>query len=201
MSPTQAERDSVRRERAREESQQRASEPRTKYRVKPGHSVTVATDEDDQFGLRRQQTYTEGQEVELTKDEFASAAHAVEKGERRSGQTNRLKRQIERLEAQIKEQNELLKRAGKKDPEIENALKSIRQRGDNYMARGEPDPIRASSDALAAFAAGGGEFAEGSMLSPDELEEGVGGMKGAGSTERQTSPATDTTPGAAGQPS
>jgi hypothetical protein len=116
----------------------------------------------------------------LTEAQAAAIPWAVETGERRRpGQQARLKRQIDRLNQQVREQEELLRRAGKKDPELQKAIESIRARGDNYIARNEPDPNGAPRDVLDAF--------DGDIIGPDpDVDPAELGMPGVGGRERKT---------------
>jgi hypothetical protein len=84
-----------------------------KFRVKPGQSVTLAEGSD---GATR--TYAEGEEVSISEEDAARIPWAVETGERRrGGQTSRLKKRIEELEAQLRQKEQEAKAGTKKgDP-------------------------------------------------------------------------------------
>lgn len=125
-----------------------------KYRVASGQSIT--TRESVNGGDVGDVQYNAGDEIELTEAEAAKIPHAVESGERRTrsdGQTRRLKRQVAELEAEnarLKADAET-KANAKKDPQLAAALESIKNRGDNHAARGEPDPGKVPPEVVDAF--------------------------------------------------
>lgn len=155
-------------------------ETKKKYRVKPGNTITV--NEPDADGKAKLRVIEAGEEVSLTEEQAAGAPHALEVAERRrsrnDGQLTRAEKEIARLKAEI----ETLKQGPKdprEDPEYDNAVASLRKRGDNFMARGEPEigkvPPSVIDDHDRAIArAESGKSLE-DLPSDDEL---AGGMKG-----------------------
>ena len=142
-------------EETKDSGTRRSSEKRSKYVVKPGHTVTAgATDAD---GNPTQKTYAAGEALELTDDQAAAMPWAVEEqkggGRERSGQTVRLQRKLRELE----EENKRLKaeaEAVKKDKdskEHKQAIQSLIDRADNFKGRGEPEVGKVPPDALDAF--------------------------------------------------
>lgn len=122
------------------------------YRVRPGHTITVGETDDD--GNPKYVEYGENMTVSLTEDEAKKMPWALQPAERRThaGQTSRLQQQIEELQAKLdaseKARKELAKSKGV-DPNREDALESLRRRGDAHHLRGEPTPHVAASDTIA----------------------------------------------------
>ena len=124
-----------------------ADESTKTYRVRPNNTVTLA-DPDNEGGTI---VYEGGEEVELTEAQAKGMPWAVDSGERRrSGQTSRLKQRIKELETEL-----ALAREGgaakpkEDDPELEAAEESIAMRGDNFIARGEPEIAKVPPDVVA----------------------------------------------------
>lgn len=155
------------------QTDRKKSERRSTYRVRAGHHVTVGEVNAD--GENVTKGFGPGEEVELTDEQAKAMPWAVESGERRrSGQTSRLKAKIADLEGQLKAKEEADKNkdAGKKDPGLAEAEASLRARGDNFMARGEPEVGKVPRDVEENFDGG---IDDGSDIDPDDA---AGGMKG-----------------------
>jgi hypothetical protein len=165
----------------------------TTYRVRPGHSITIGEGVDEETGRQILTVIGPGQTVSLTKEEYAGAAHALDVGERRrEGQLNRREKEIERLQAELDAQKELNKEMSKKIPkkDLDALMESFRNRGDNYIARGEAHPHGVPRAQLTAD--------ESPVLPSNigDMEDMTGGMKGlerahAGAGEHATSTEPD----------
>jgi cell division protein FtsB len=147
------------------------------YRVKAGQSVTIG--ETDDAGEPTQRTYRAGEQVQLTEKQAREMPWAVDTAERRkrSGQTSRLQKKVEQLEEQI----ERLKKGPPKikdDPLRENAIESLRQRGDNFSARGEPQYGSVPADAIDAYERG--QIREEYGIEDAESDDEAAGMHGIG---------------------
>lgn len=173
----------------------------TTFRVRPGNTVTTV--EEDAEGNRRTVIYSAGETVDLSAADAEAMSWAIEAGERRkSGQTSRLKRQIDLLKQQIEDQRRLM--AASKDPELQKAAESMRERGDNYIAKGEPTPggvpasvIDAHERQLQADDFGLDDGQDGAEeIDPDKLS---GGMHGLGK-EKAAQPGTPRMPPPATNP-
>jgi hypothetical protein len=192
-SPTdrQTERDRVRAERKPAE----AAGGLKSYRVRAGHTVTVGEERD---GGTVMMEYGPGETVKMTEKDAKARPWAVEPAGKRShaGQTSRLEREIATLRARLRETEARAVSAERRaagrgsseeDGNREDALRSIRERGDNHAARNEPDPHNSARetrdqfdrDLDDAFVASGG-------ASDDELAEETG-MRGMGREREETS--------------
>jgi hypothetical protein len=129
------------------------TETKKAYRVAVGHTVKHGTRGDD--GERSSKTFKAGEELELTEAEAKRLGPAVESGDRRKGrdgQTTRLQRRIDEQQAEIDRLRGLLDAPKQEDdPGREDAIQSLRDRGDNFEARGEPDPQRVAAHAIDAI--------------------------------------------------
>lgn len=130
------------------------SQKRSKFVVKVGHSLTVVEGQGDQ---RKRAIKYAGDEVELSADEADRVSHALEpNGTKagRPGQVSRLQRRIKELEAQLRDANAKSSDEDGDDEQREAAVESIRQRGDNFKARGEPDRNAVPSNVVDAYEEG-----------------------------------------------
>lgn len=112
-------------------------------RVKAGNRVILGETDDE--GNFREVAYGPGSTVSLTEDEIAARPWAFEEvSERRSrgGQTTRLQKRVQELEAEIErlrsQDKQNAKTAKEGDPGRAAAVESIMARGSNYIGRGEP---------------------------------------------------------------
>lgn len=156
--------------------------PKKAYRVRAGQTVTVGDPENEGSTI----TYAAGEEVELTDAEAKAMPWAVDTGERRArtGQNSRLKSRVKELEAEIErlKGNVEDQRKAKKDPGRQAAAESLKARGDNFMARNEPQIGSVPPDALDAHDRAvlaeemGGDGDGGPLESDDELAGGMHGV-------------------------
>lgn len=124
------------------------------YRVKPGNSITLGEQGDDGNVMV---TYGPGEEVEMSEadaDARPWAVEAVDAKKDRPGQTSRLKKQISDLQDRIKQLESDSKAKTTEDPEREKAIESLKNRGDNFIGRGEPEVGKVPPDAIDAHEAG-----------------------------------------------
>lgn len=160
----------------------------SEFRVKPNHTIT--TSEVDDQGDRHSVVYKAGETVKLSAKEAEEYTWALESSERRkTGQTSRLKRQVLALQQQVDDMQARMRASS--DPELQAAAESMQNRGDNYIAKGEPTPggvpaavVDAYENRLAAadfdidFPENGDDVeGDGGDLDTEKLS---GGMKGLG---------------------
>lgn len=107
-------------------------------RVRAGNRVTLP--DTNAAGDSVDRVYGPGSLVSVSERDIKSRPWAFEVGERRarSGQTIRLQKKIEELNAEIERLKAEKKTAGKPDPNRAAAVESIMARGDNFIGRGEP---------------------------------------------------------------